>query len=82
MPVMGTQRSPSASRLTVAAMIAALCFGGCSISSGGREAYFQARTDTVMFSPGTGEVRLSVWPDDPFASTTALADRSSLTDEP
>jgi hypothetical protein len=85
MPVMGTQRSSLTTWLTGAAMLAALGLGGCTFSSGGREAYFQARTDTVMFRPGTGDVRLSVWPDDPFGSTTAVADRSlkaSLTDEP
>jgi hypothetical protein len=80
---MGTQRTHITRWLTAGAMLAALCLGGCSLSSGGREAYFNARSNTVMFSPGSGEVRLSVWPDDPFGSTTALAERSqapSLTD--
>jgi hypothetical protein len=85
MPAMGSERSPLTLWLTGAAMLAALCLGGCTFSSGKREAYFQARTDTVMFRPGSGDVRLSIWPDDPFGSATALADRSlkaSMTDEP
>jgi hypothetical protein len=73
-----TQRSSSARRavgvLTLA--LGTLWLGGCSFSSTGREAYFAARADSVMFAKGSGEVRLSVWPDSPFNDDMALAERS------
>ncbi|HYE62075.1 MAG TPA: hypothetical protein VD997_08760 [Phycisphaerales bacterium] len=73
-----TQRSSSARRaLSVLALAAAtLWMGACSVSGAGRESYFAARADTVMFKSGNGETRLSVWPDSPFGNDMALAEQT------
>jgi hypothetical protein len=58
------------------ALVLAIFTGGCSSSSSGREAYFEARTATVMFQPGSGETRLSLSNDSPFGNDVALAERN------
>jgi hypothetical protein len=55
---------------------AAPLLGGCSTASTGREAYFASRAATVMFTPGSGETRVSVGPDTPFGNDVGLADAS------
>jgi hypothetical protein len=67
---------PLRAAASLALATAGLLWGGCSMASTGREAYFASRANAVMFGPGSGETRVSVGPDTAFGTDMALTDAS------
>ena len=68
--------------LLLAVVLFSALAGGCSSTGSGREAYFAARSDGVMYQPGSGASRLSLAPASIFGDNdlTLAARNGPVTD--